>query len=100
MKNVRALIEGIKGENMTLRNAATKLRDEARSEKESTKAKIDTIREAADMKKKPTTSKADPELMKKLGFSDMEDMQAFSEAMDLFDPRVILNVQNHVSDDE
>lgn len=53
-----------------------------------------------DMKKKSTTSKADSKLMKKLGFSDMEDMQAFSEAMDLFDPRVILNVQNHVSDDE
>ena len=47
MKNVRALIEGIKGENTTLRNAATKLRDEARSEKENMKAKVDAIREAA-----------------------------------------------------
>ena len=95
MKNAKSLADGVRKENETLRNAARKLRDESRSEKDNATKKADTIRDAAWMKKTKKDIEVDTELAKKLWFSDVDDMIAFSESKSIFDPRVILNVQNH-----
>lgn len=95
MKNAKSLADGVRKENETLRNAARKLRDESRVEKDNATKKADTIRDAAWMKKTKKDIEVDTELAKKLWFSDVDDMIAFSESKSIFDPRVILNVQNH-----
>lgn len=84
MANARAIIEGIQGENKTIRSAAQKLRDEAQQARDEAIQKADYIREAADMKKKTDVK-----------FSNPDDEKLFSEMKDIFDPRVILQVQNH-----
>ena len=86
MKNAKALVASIRGENETLRVAAMKIRDESRTERDKSKAKADTVKKAAGF------SIAEAQA---LGFSDTEDMEAFIATKHLFDPRVILNVQAH-----
>lgn len=86
MKNAKALVASIRGENETLRVAARKIRDESRSERDKSKAKADTVKKAAGFSIEEAQA---------LGFSDPDDMKAFLDTKHLFDPRVILNVQAH-----
>jgi hypothetical protein len=90
-ENTRRLTDSIRKENETLRVAARKIRDEVRKDKETVANKTDTIREAAGMKKGSYSE----EDIQKLGFSDLEEAKILMESKDIFDPRVILNVQNH-----